>query len=352
MSFRRIAGAISISWSRTNRELVVPDGIAWDTHAHVIGDPDRFPLSPGRGYTPAAASLDDYLAMLDRYGIARGVLVQPSVYGHDNRCLLDALDRSGGRVRGVVVPPHDTTTQDLEAMHERGVRAIRCNLINPGGLSPAIVMGWQPALRAMGWHVELHVPVDELTSWVQIVESFDVPVVVDHMGRPTPGSVDPSSPALARLISMVGAGQCFVKLSAPYRLSRRRAARYGGQATAPQGSVRSEPRSVTPSAVVGREPTGPQGSERSEPRSVTPSAGVGPRATGRKWTELIPLARAFLDANPSACLWGTDWPHVDTPLVVDTRDVIAALDDWCGDRWTRRQVTTDAAERLYGPGPP
>ena len=113
-----------------------PDEIAWDAHAHVIGDPREFPLSPGRSYTPQPASLDEYLAMLDRYRIARGVLVQPSVYGHDHRCLFDALDRSGGRLRGIAVPSPDATTQDLEAMHERGVRGIRCNLINPGGLSP------------------------------------------------------------------------------------------------------------------------------------------------------------------------------------------------------------------------
>ena len=266
-----------------------PDGIAWDAHAHVIGDPREFPFSPERSYTPEPASLDQYLAMLDRHGIARGVLVQPSVYGHDHRCLLDALDRSGGRLRGIAVPSPDATTQDLAAMHERGIRGVRCNLMNPGGLSPAAVAAWQPALREMGWHVQLHIPVDQLAGWAQLVESFDIPVVVDHMGRPTPGCLDPESPAFTQLIRFVRAGQCFVKLSAPYRLSS--------------------------------------------------DSGLA---------DVTPLARAFLDANQCACLWGTDWPHVDTPRAVDTRDVIAALDDWRGDRWTRQQVTGDAAEKLFG----
>jgi predicted TIM-barrel fold metal-dependent hydrolase len=291
----------------------VPDDIAWDAHAHVIGDPREFPFSPERSYTPPPASLEEYLAMLDRHGIARGVLVQPSVYGNDHRCLLDALDRSNGRLRGIAVPSPEATTQDLEAMHERGVRGVRCNLINPGGLSPAAVTGWQPALRAMGWHVELHLAVDQFEGWDEVVESFDIPVVIDHMGRPTPGSLDPQSPALSQLIRFVRAERCFVKLSAPYRLSDEI----------------------------------PRGSERREPRSVTTSAGVGPRATGRKWIDVTPLACAFLDANQSACLWGTDWPHVDTSPAVDTSDVVAALDDWRGDRWTRRQVTGDAAERLF-----
>jgi len=131
----------------------VPVAIEWDTHAHVIGDPREYPLASRRGYTPAPASLDDYLAMLDRHGIARGVLVQPSVYGHDHRCLLDALARAGGRLRGIAVPSPDATAQDLEDMHEHGVRGVRCNLIDPGSLSPAFVALRQPAL---GGHRGVH----------------------------------------------------------------------------------------------------------------------------------------------------------------------------------------------------
>jgi 2-pyrone-4,6-dicarboxylate lactonase len=268
----------------------VPDAIAWDTHAHVIGDPGEYPLASGRGYTPKPASLDDYLAMLDRHGIARGVLVQPSVYGHDHRCLLDALARAGGRLRGIAVPSPDATAQDLEGMHEHGIRGVRCNLINPGGLSPAVVAVWQPALRAMGWHVELHLPIDRRPDWADVIESFDIPVVLDHMGRPTPGAIDPSSPPLAQLIRFAGQERCFVKLSAPYRLSA--------------------------------DDTG-------------------------KWDDVTPLARAFLEANASACCWGTDWPHVDTARPVDTLDIVAALDAWRDDRWTRRQITGDLADRLF-----
>ena len=128
----------------------------WDAHAHVIGDPTRFPLWSGRGYTPAAASLEDYLAMLDRHGIDRGVLVQPSVYGSDKACLLDALDRAGGRLRGVAVPPPDATARELGVLHGHGVRAVRCNTIDPGGLPPDVVAGWRSTLAALGWHVELH----------------------------------------------------------------------------------------------------------------------------------------------------------------------------------------------------
>jgi predicted TIM-barrel fold metal-dependent hydrolase len=107
----------------------------WDCHAHVIENTERYPLWSGRGYDPPIAALDDYLAFLDRNGIARGVLVQPSVYGFDNRCLLDALERADGRLRGIAVPAPDTSAAEMEAMHRFGVRGVRCNLINAGGLS-------------------------------------------------------------------------------------------------------------------------------------------------------------------------------------------------------------------------
>jgi len=146
-----------------------------------------------------------------------------------------------------------------------------------------------------------------------VIESFDIPVVIDHMGRPTPGAVDPSSPPLAQLIRFVEQGRCFVKLSAPYRLS--------------------------PDETTRRTAHG-------EPRRGVEGAAMVPSATGQ-WTDVTPLARAFLEANASACCWGTDWPHVDTAPPVDTLDVVAALDEWRGDRWTRRQITGDLAERLF-----
>src|SRR5687768_9989244 len=120
---------------------------SWDCHAHVIEDPARFPLWPGRSYDPPPAPLSKYLELLDRHAITRGVLVQPSVYGSDNNCLLDALDRADGRLMGIVVPDKDTTAKQLEVMHRRGVRGVRCNLLNPGGLDLETVSAWQPVMR-------------------------------------------------------------------------------------------------------------------------------------------------------------------------------------------------------------
>jgi 2-pyrone-4,6-dicarboxylate lactonase len=260
--------------------------VTWDCHAHVIEDGDRYPLSPDRSYNPPAAPLQSYIELLDRRGLNRGVLVQPSVYGFDNSCLLDALDRADGRLLGVAVPAPDSTPGQLEAMHRRGVRGVRCNLLNPAGLDTATVIRWQPVLRELGWHVALHLATLGMSVLHAYLDRFDVPVVIDHMGRPKPGRVDPTSP----LVDLVRAGACFVKLSAPYRLS---------DAAPP-------------------------------------------------WHDVTPLARALLGANPAACLWATDWPHTDTRAVVREDDVFEALDDWCPEPGSKEILMTQGASTLFG----
>jgi len=264
--------------------------VAWDSHAHVIENPARYPLSPGRTYDPPLAPLDAYLAMLDRHGIAHGVLVQPSVYSYDNSCMLDALDRAGGRLFGVAVPAPDASPEDLEEMHRRGVRGVRCNLLNPGGLAPEMVMPWQPLLRELGWHVAFHIAAETVDELGEYLGRFSVPVVIDHMGRPDRGAVISAIPRLKRLIELVREGRCFVKLSAPYRLS----------------------------------------------------------AARPPWRDVTPLARALVAANSAACLWATDWPHTDTPRSASVKDLLDALDDWCPDARTQQIVLAEAPRRLLG----
>ncbi len=287
---RQIEVVISTFSSPTDR---VPAGrqapAGWDSHAHVIGNVRAFPFSPGRGYTPEPAPLESYLAMLDDRGLARGVLVQPSVYGFDHRCLLDALDRANGRLCGIAVPDPESTFGDLEVLHQHGVRGVRCNLINPGGLSLGAVAGWRDVLRTLGWHVQLHVPIADCAPCVDVLEALDVPIVIDHMGRPAPGQVDPSAPGPKTLIEFVRDARCFVKLSAPYRLSEE----------------------------------------------------------GQPWRDVEPLARALAAANPRRCLWGSDWPHTDVSSSVRVDDLTAALQQWCPDPDTRAIVTTQAAQQLF-----
>jgi predicted TIM-barrel fold metal-dependent hydrolase len=228
--------------------------------------------------------------MLDRRGFDSGVLVQPSVYGFDNSCMLDALDRAEGRLSGIAVPAPDTSARELEEMHRRGVRGVRCNVLNPGGLDARAVNAWQPVLKELGWRVELHITVACVADLRAYIAQFQVPVVIDHMGRPSPLALQPSAPELAALVALVREGACFVKLSAPYRLS----------------------------------------------------TGAAP------WSDVTPLARALLHANASACLWGSDWPHTGTGPAVKEDQLFEALAEWCPDARAREIMLVEAPRALSG----
>ena len=108
----------------------LPSG-ACDCHAHIFGPPDRFPYAEGRGYTPPDATLEMYLALHDRLGFTRGVVVQGNAHGYDNSAILDALARTPGRLRGVAITDARVGEKDLRAWHDLGVRGLRFHVFHP-----------------------------------------------------------------------------------------------------------------------------------------------------------------------------------------------------------------------------
>ena len=63
---------------------------ACDCHVHVFGPQDRYPYTRHRTYTPPPAPLSALQSMMAITGTERAAIVQPSVYGTDNRATLDA----------------------------------------------------------------------------------------------------------------------------------------------------------------------------------------------------------------------------------------------------------------------
>ena len=115
--------------SLTRPAVSVPP-LACDVHAHVCGPNDRYPLIAARLYTPPEASPDDYRQMLAALGVTRGVLVQPSINGVDNRAMLDANARDPKRLCGVAALPFDVPVAEIERLHAAGVRGVRCNIVD------------------------------------------------------------------------------------------------------------------------------------------------------------------------------------------------------------------------------
>ncbi len=267
--------------------VALPTG-SCDTHIHVIGPPDRYRLDARRNYTPVACSLAQYREVMAACGIARAVLVQPSVYGTDNRQLLDALREGGAAFRGVVVPAAGVSDAELDAMHALGVRGIRLNLVNPQvvGLDEAVALSARVVDR--GWHLQVQIrwSAAAQATLASIVAKAALPLVIDHMGRP------PSMQAPRALLDLLASGRAWAKLSAPYRLS-----------------TNDEP----------------------------------------PYTDVLPLVRALVGANPDQVLWASDWPHTErfTPTPHDA-DLVDLLPEWLGsDDLVRRVCVTNPA-RLYG----
>lgn len=261
------------------------DRVTWDCHVHVIGDPGRYPLAPGRGYDPPSAPLKALMTHLDALAIDRAVIVQPSVYGFDDSCLVDMLRAAGGRCVGIAVPSPEAGLPDLAALQAAGVRGMRCNLVNPGGLPLEATRGWWGWMRAEGWHLQVQIDATR-TDLDSLVAMAGLPdLVVDHMGYPPKGA---TAEDLRPLLRLVGAGRAYVKLSAPYRIS----------------------------------------------------------AMARPYADACALAGALLAAAPERCLFATDWPHTEhAGLDGQAGDWLETVRDLAGRDWPRLQ---EAAERLYG----
>ncbi len=186
----------------------------WDCHVHLF---DRQATQLGDHYAARDARLSDIEALAATQGVGHLVLVQPSVYGHDNSLLLQALTHSAGRHRGVVVV--DNADADFNAWHALGVRGVRINLVSPVGqpASPqTLLMALTPTLRVLNWHLQWYVQSQQLASLLPLQTRCGVPFVLDHLaGMHADLSADDAAwDALAAL----AAGGAWVKLSGWYRL--------------------------------------------------------------------------------------------------------------------------------------
>ncbi|KAL2809336.1 hypothetical protein BJX63DRAFT_365385 [Aspergillus granulosus] len=207
---------------------------SWDSHMHVV-EP-RYPVVADAAYKPTPHTIHDAIAFESSVGIENFVLVQPSIYGYDNSCLLQALRHIGpSRGRGVVViDPANTNIETLEEWHALGVRGVRVNF-QSSGIVPSrdvlrqILVEQARAIRPLGWMIQLHTSMSVIPILEEIVPQLGVKVCIDHFGGPglrrvlweQGDSFDPYSLAgFSSLISLLKAGRTYVKISAPYRLSK------------------------------------------------------------------------------------------------------------------------------------
>jgi predicted TIM-barrel fold metal-dependent hydrolase len=244
--------------------LDVPPG-ACDCHHHIYDG--RFPVSPHwRQGFPPGATVADYRLLQRRLGTTRSVVVQPSTYGIDNRCLVDALGQLGAAARGVAVVDTEVEDAELRMLNDAGVRAIRVNFVSAqtwGTTTPEMLTTLAKRIDPLGWHVQILMTGEQIATHQAVIGALPTKVVIDHLGRiPQPDGV--RHPAFAAVRRMLGEGRTWIKVTESYEDSK----------------------------------LGPPYADSSE------------------------VARAYVQAAPQRILWGTDWPH---PTQRDTKPDDALL---------------------------
>ena len=283
----------------------VPAG-SCDSHTHIFGDPKTFPFVPGRIYTPEPASIAEMRSLHRALHMDRVVIVQPSVYGTDNRCTLDAVRQLGSRARAIVVIDGNTTAAAIDEMHRAGARGIRINLATSNQASPAVarqrLQDAAEQLKGRPWHIQMYTALPVIDAIKDLVMQLAIPVVFDHFGG-AQASSGTGQPGFDALLGLVRSAKAYVKISGAYRSSSRRP----------------------------------------------------------EYPDVTPLAKALIAANPQRILWGSDWPHPDSSTVagrvatdiapllqVDDGALLNQLPAWAPDAALRKTILVENATRLYG----
>ncbi len=273
-------------------QIQFPNG-AVDCHAHVCGPADQFPYADERIYTPPDATLESYTDLLKQLGVDRAVLVQPSVYGSDNRGMLAALKSAPEKFRGVAVIGDNTSDLELEHLHLAGVRGLRCNIVDVADKSAGLPIQYLTSLAKriapLGWHLELLMHVNEYPNLANVFDDFPVDLVFGHFGY-SHAKHGINDLGFQGMLELMRQKKAWVKMTGPYRIC--------------DGDL--------------------------------------------PYADMRPFNDAVITANPHQLIWGSDWPHVmvkrQMPHDADLCDLFGG---WVKDPNLRNSILVDNPCILY-----
>jgi 2-pyrone-4,6-dicarboxylate lactonase len=230
-----------------------PPAGAVDAHCHVFGPERRFPYAPERKYTPCDAPKEKLFALRDYLGLDKNVIVQASCHGRDNAALIDAMESSAGRARGIAVVGEEVADAELKAMDRAGVRGVRFNFVKrlvdftPRDVLERIARRIAP----LGWHIVVYFEMPDLPELEPFFTALPTTVVVDHMGTPNvrKGVDDPENQRFVRMLE--NHRNVWTKVTCPERMT----------------------------------------------------------VAGAPYDDVVPFGRLLVERFPDRVLWGTDWPH-------------------------------------------
>jgi 2-pyrone-4,6-dicarboxylate lactonase len=269
----------------------LPEG-AWDAHCHVFGPASVFPYAEDRSYTPPDAPFEALRSLHDHLGFSRGVIVQASCHGTDNRAMLDTIARSKGRYRGVAIVNGTESDEQLAALDAGGVRGVRFNFVAHLGGAPDLDVfdSTVDRLADLGWHVVLHLDAQDILTYADRLARIPVPFIIDHMGRVKAQDGIDQKPfhALQQLLENPLA---WVKVCGAERVS------------------------------AGRRP----------------------------FEDAIPFAERLIEIAPDRVLWGTDWPHPNISKdMPNDGGLVDLMFRFCTDPEKRQKLLIENPLKLYG----
>lgn len=275
----------------TQPRFPVPPG-STDCHMHIYGPSARYPIAATNpSPIPSNGGLSAYRTVQTRLGLERTVVVQPTAYGTDNACTLDAVAELGlGSARAVVAVTPETSEDELLRLNAAGARGARAFMLGGGPVDWERLPHLAARVAPLGWHVQLQFDGGEMAERESLVRSLPCHVVIDHVGRfhePVPLDAPPAR-ALMRLLE---GGRTWVKLSSPYGVSR----------------------------------SGPPG-----------------------YADVSAIARALIALAPDRLVWGSNWPHPNAPEPKpDEAPLLDLLTQWAPDEPVRQAILVTNPARLY-----
>jgi predicted TIM-barrel fold metal-dependent hydrolase len=264
-----------------------------DCHSHVF-DPERFPYPEGNFYQPAGQERGtpaQFMQVLDAYGVRHALLVEPnSGYDLDNRCLLDTIVRSKGRLKGIAVVSNDAQRSELEDLKARGIVGIAFNPALFGTAYYADASGLLARLADLDLIAQVQVLDDQLLDMLPMLKASGARLLFDHCGRPNPDA-GLEQPGFQALLELGRTGKAHVKISSFSKLSR-----------------------------------------MSFPHEDA-------------WPYVRVLVEAF---TLDACVWGTDWPFLRAPERIDYGTLLKLIERLFPDADDRRKLLWETPRALFG----
>jgi 2-pyrone-4,6-dicarboxylate lactonase len=271
--------------STRSPKLKLPPG-ACDTHFHIFGPQNRFPLNPGRRLEVEDCTVDDLISMHNALGVTRGLIVQSFQHGFSYEYMLHALGREPDRFRGCMIPAPDITDRELSVLVDSGVVGVRFGFKSARAIDNRMLdryrsFGLQP-------HYLVHGEV-EIAAWRDQILATPDRFVIEHMGYPqVQRGLD--DPCFKFVLECLDTGRCWVKLSP----------RCSGLPTVP-------------------------------------------------FQDVLPFVHALVKRAPNRLLWGSDWPHPNyfNPMPNDA-DLLDLMLEWVPDAEVRRLIMVENPRELFG----